>query len=325
METKQIILLAAGAALLLMPVVMPVLRYLGRLLKASKVFSVKSVVYVTGGALLASAAFLSPIDSPPSGPGVEPTPVDLSGPFYAGVMYRLSEEKPVGVWEYISMRDKILVNVREQYDYRFLPAEQFWTEMLKYIQSNWENLKSEDVSNHLKMLSIQFYQKGTGDAEMDAAWEEGYGAADAALRGVVPNPPTPEPEPQPDNDTCPDCNGSGKTGDGITDCLRCDGDGKLDGNEHFEGRRVLFFYAPRGRYSLNYMQRMKASLSNDYTIGESPDCQIVLIDAVKYRDLATQCGFSKYPSFILLDGDQIIEKWTGSHKPVSYIAEFLGG
>ena len=325
MENIKTYLLIAGASIVLFPLVKSLVSGLGPLFVKYRKAFIKPLVYTLGGGALLAASFLpSDFLTPPRPEPVPETPVDCAPAFYAGVMYRLSEERPVGVWEYISMRDKILVNVREQYDYRFMPAEEFWVEMLKYIQTNWENLKSEDVSNHLRMLSIQFYQKGSGNAEMDAAWDEGYGAANAALEGNIPNPPTPEPKPTPDGDTCPDCNGSGKTGDGITDCLNCNGDGRIDDEDVSSPRKAVVFYLPNNSMNRAYVSRLKRDLEN-VTVGEDGSCDVVTLNYYDYKDIAKELGFKRFPSVVLLEGDTIVRKWTGTGEPLSTISDFLGG
>ena len=73
--------------------------------------------------------------------------------------------------------------------------------------------------------------------QLDNPYEYGYNVVDHIIKGEV------TPDDDSDNDTCPNCGGTGKVGDGRVSvtCQDCGGDGRLDDgrdNQRKEGDQI---------------------------------------------------------------------------------------
>jgi uncharacterized protein (DUF983 family) len=76
------------------------------------------------------------------------------------------------------------------------------------------------------LLSLVIFTGLVGQSAAGEFLDLAYGIL--ALRAATPAPVIPTPTPSPTSDTCPECNGKGKLGDGtvFVTCPECDGTGK---------------------------------------------------------------------------------------------------
>lgn len=134
----------------------------------------------------------------------------------AGVLSELSSTELPTVQQYDELRLKAIAELKKNKSLKFSPPEWFLKDMKELSDKT-----AEEARVGFENASARLFSRQSG-----SAFDLGVEAVRRAMRG-------------PDDDdtgTCPDCDGTGKVGDGriFTECLACGGDGVIDDTDRKE-------------------------------------------------------------------------------------------